>query len=530
MKQEKPKVEQLIENVFSVNCDELNLHFKNTKDKAVWYRFNHATRTMYMPGVDVLRVNQAEVSRALGAAETLLTLGPDAPEFNWTDLNLSWYHDEWLIISFLKQMANQEKELLVACDIETRDLSWDNNKLLSIGFATGPDTCVALSNIPQNLYPLLSKALTNPNVRYAWHNGKFDCTRLKYICGVDARVDEDTELKHYVQVSETKGTHKLKMLGPIYLQAPQWDDELEKFKKEWCRKHNITLKQFKYDMIPVDILIPYMQRDCLATYRLIDVLDRLKEPGTDWIYRKLIEATNVFVDLELQGVMLDQEHVKTIEKELRDELEDANKQVSTGVSYFWDPVQYARDTSAKFVEAFNINSPKQLNWLLSKAVGKQLASTDAATIAELTEDADAYPQHTRDLLKGIARTRKASKYLDTYVVAMRKNMCKDGKVRGSYLLHGTETGRLSSKDPNMQNIPRNKKIKKIFKASPGYKLLQMDYSQAELRVLGVLSKDEFLINSYVEDKDLHSNVALKIFGPGFTDEQRTQCKTINFGK
>ena len=82
----------------------------------------------------------------------------------------------------------------------------------------------------------------------------------------------------------------------------------------------------------------------------------------------------------------------------------------------------------------------------------------------------------------------------------------------------------------MQNIPRNKDVKNIFCATPGYKLVQLDYSQAELRVLGVLSMDDFLIQSYVEDKDLHANVAQKIFGDNFTKEQRTQCKTINFGK
>ena len=525
---EIPKVETFVERVFGVSCTQLNRHFKNTRDKAVWYKINHNTNTMFTPGMDVLRVNQAELTNFLGAAEVFLFSEIGAPEFDWEHLNLEWYYERNSIIEFLTRMAEYGgPERLVACDIETRDLSWDNNELLSIAFSTSDDTCFALSGITNDLYSLLTKALTNPHIRYAWHNGIFDCTRLKYICGVDARIDEDTMLKHYAQVSEVKGTHGLKTLGPVYLQAPQWDDELDAYKKKWCRDRKVKLADFKYDMLPLEVLIPYMQRDAIAGRRLVEVLDRVKEPGTDWIYRKLIEAANVFVRLELNGVMLDMESTKALEKSLREELEVAATQVKDGVAHLWDSVQYAKDTGSKYVEEFNLNSPKQLKWLLSKAVGMQLESTDAATIEALMERADEYPEHTKNLLIGIAKTRKAGKYLDTYVVAMQKQMCADGRIRGSYLLHGTETGRLSSSGPNMQNL--SKEVKPIFCASPGYKLVQLDYSQAELRVLGVLSGDEFLIQSYRDDKDLHSNVAQKIFGDNFTKEHRRMAKTVNFG-
>lgn len=527
MKQSKPNVEAFIEKVFNVNCDVMNKHFKNTRDKSVWYMVNRADRTMYVPGLDVLRVNPVELGLCLGAAESFLYHDMEDPIFDWEHLNLTWLRDKDSIEDFLVDVAEYRgNPLLVGCDIETRDLSWDNNRLLAIGFSMSDDSCVALSDIPSELYPLLSQALTNENLRYDWHNGKFDCTRLKYMCGVDARIDEDSLLKHFVQISEVKNTHGLKQLGPVYLQAPKWDDELEAFKKKFCRDNKIRLADFKYDMIPMEVLIPYMQRDCIASRRLISVFDAMKEPGTDWIYRKLIEASNVFVRLELNGVMLDQEHVAELEVELNGELKEAQEQVENGVAYFWNPVEYAKDTGAKYIEQFNINSPKQLKWMLSKAVGRQLDSTDAATIEALSEPDIEYPQHTRELLEGIARTRKASKYLDTYVTAMKRVCCADGRVRGSYKLHGTETGRLSSSEPNMQNMPRAKRIKNLFRAKPGYKLLQLDYSQAELRVLGVLSNDDFLIESYREDKDLHSNVAKKIFGENYTKEQRTQCKTI----
>lgn len=476
MVQQKPNIEKFVEKVFGVNCDKLNRHFKNTRDKTIWYHVNRAESTMYAPGMDVLRVNQQELTNFLGAVEVFLHSELDAPEFDWDNLNLTWCNTSDEITLFLMQMANYTGEkMLVAVDIETRDLGWDDNKLISIGFATSEDTCVALSNIREEAYPLLEAALNNKNIIYAWHNGKFDCTRLKYICNISARIDEDTMLKHYVQISEVKNTHGLKQLGPVYLQAPKWDDKLDEYKKKWCRDNKVRVADFKYDMIPVDILIPYMQRDCIATYRLLKVFERIKEPGTDWIYRKLIEASNVFVRLELNGVTLDMKETKRLEVELKDTLCKAADQVADGVNYFWDPVQYAKDTGAKFIEAFNANSPKQLKWLLSKAVGMELESTDAATIDKLQERSEEFPEHTRNLLQGIASSRKAGKYLDTYVIAMQRQVCKDGKIRGSYLLHGTETGRLSSNSPNMQNL--SKEVKPIFCSSPGYKLVQLDYSQ-----------------------------------------------------
>ena len=83
---------------------------------------------------------------------------------------------------------------------------------------------------------------------------------------------------------------------------------------------------------------------------------------------------------------------------------------------------------------------------------------------------------------------------------------------------------------NMQNIPRDKKIKNLLCATPGYTLLQLDYSQAELRVLAMLSEDPWLIQIYKDGKDLHDAVATDMFGPDFTKEQRVMAETINFGK
>lgn len=528
------KLNSFIERVFSVDVAQLGLNFKGTRDRTIWYKFESATKTLYMPDMGILRVNPMELSNALGAVESLLKFGPDTPLFNWDNLELYEYKTPDGISNALDYILEECKDSVIAVDIETKDLSWDGNNLLAIGFAIDNDTALALYDIPPYLYSKLEQALNMPGATYAWHNGKFDCTRLWYCCGIKARIDEDTELKHFVQINEQKGTHKLKSLGPIYLQAPKWDDELDAFKKRYCRENKVKLDDFKYSMIPTSILIPYLQRDCIATRRLLSVFNQIAEPGTGWIYKRLIQAANVFVQVELTGAYTSSIQIEALHKKFSNDLNEASRLMEGATKLYWNPVEYVMDTGAKSVSGFNSNSPKQLLWMLQKLTGKKLQSTDAATVeAILKEDSENHflSEDARNFIKGLAASRVASKYLDTYVIGMSKAVCKDGRVRGSYNLHGTETGRLSSSKPNMQNIPRkNKDVKSIFVAENGYKLVQLDYSQAELRVLGVLSGDEFLIQSYRDDADLHANVARKIFGDNFTSENRSMAKTVNFGQ
>ena len=108
----------------------------------------------------------------------------------------------------------------MACDIETRQIHWEDNRLLAIGFAVDENTCYAFYNVPEELYPMLERLLGQEKWEYIWHNGKFDCGRLKYLCNIDARVDHDTMLQHYAQINEKRGSHGLKMLGQLYLQSP----------------------------------------------------------------------------------------------------------------------------------------------------------------------------------------------------------------------------------------------------------------------------------------------------------------------
>lgn len=523
---------------------------KSSHDQFSWFKIIRATDTLIVPPINYIKSNVLILDKTVEAITAFSTSEIDAPEFDWDNLNLYEAHTPTDILNMINTVRNVAQGREIGVDIETRRIEWEDNKLLSIGFATDENTCYALYNIPipgaryegsllapnmiHSVYCSLQDLFSDENISFIWHNGKFDCGRLKYLCNLDARIDGDTMLYHYCAVNEKRGTHGLKDLGQLYLQAPAWDDELDKIKRDYCKQHKIRLGDFMYDDIPTSVLIPYMQRDCIATLRLNRVLKRLGRPEASFIYSKLIEASNVYMRVELAGVRLDIDYLEDLEFDLEKELDRAKAHLNEVVSDVWDPMEYSADTKAKVKpnEPFNIKSPKQLKWMLSKVLGYPVPSTDAATIDALLDEVEAgviTNPLAKNFLEAVGSVRKNSKYMDTYVQGLRESMCRDIRIRGTFNLHGTETGRLSSSNPNMQNIPRDKKIKNLLCATPGYKLIQLDYSQAELRVLAMLSQDPYLIGVYVDGKDLHDAVATEMFGPNFDKEQRVMAKTINFG-
>lgn len=437
---------------------------KSSHDQFSWFRIVWATNTLVIPPLNYIKTNMLILDKTVEAIQAFAHSELGAPEYDWENLNLyeaSTFEDILQMIDTVRKVAQGRD---IGVDIETRRIEWEDNKLLSIGFATDESTCYALYNIPiegarggelvwcPEVWQALEDLLTDPNINFVWHNGKFDCSRLKYLCNLDARIDDDTMLYHYCAVNEKRGTHGLKDLGQLYLQAPAWDDELDKIKREYCKQHKIRLGDFMYDDIPTSVLVPYMQRDCIATLRLKRVLQRLGRPEASFIYGKLIEASNVFMRVELNGVRLDMDYLEDLEYELEEELEGATKRLNEVSATIWDPQQYSHDTGAKvkLTDEFNIKSPKQLKWMLQQVLGYPVPSTDAATIDMLIDEVDAgliTNPRAKDFLQAIASVRKNSKYMDTYVQGMRECVCRDLRIRGTFNLHGTETGRLSSSNP-----------------------------------------------------------------------------------
>jgi DNA polymerase I len=252
----------------------------------------------------------------------------------------------------------------------------------------------------------------------------------------------------------------------------------------------------------------------------------------------------------LESALKDQDLVEvfeTIEKPLISVIKEVN---ATGIKL---DVDYLLKLSEKFHQelskleeniyetagiTFNINSPKQLGDVLFDTLGlkpknqKKTATGQRSTKeSELEKMADDHP-----IIKDILRYRELQKLVSTYIDNLPKMVSPDGRVRTTFLQTGTTTGRMGSKDPNLQNIPirteEGKAVRKAFIAEPGYKIVSIDYSQIELRIAAILSGDERLVEIFKGGEDVHRGVASRVFKvpeSEVTSDMRRKAKVINFG-
>lgn len=493
---------------------------RTTMNHEKWFKIIGGV--LNIPSENALRGNFVLVDKLIEALHNFKHWQPQKGIWDDSKIQGVTYTSVEDCIQAIKFLSTQK---VLACDIETRNTGYSKNKLLLLGIAYNDYDAIVISNFDDKVLQELQKLFDREDIVFIWQNGKFDTSRLMYLVNLRARIDEDTMLQHYAGINEHKGTHGLKDLGELYLQTPPWDDELNNFKRKWCLQNRVKMADFQYDMIPLEVLIPYLYRDTCAAFQLNKLFKTLMRPGSEGVYRSLIRAANVFKEIEYNGCLIDIDYIYELQDELDTLILEANRKVKETSAVLWDPSLYMLETGARaFPGPFNLKSPKQLKWMLERATGEKLEKTDRDTLDRLVED---YPEIP--FIQAICDLRKYNKYMDTYVQGMFDVMDTDHRVRCTFNLHGTETGRLSCSDPNMQNIPRSKMIKNLFVAPKGYQLVQFDYSQAELRTLAWLSQDEYLRETYREGKDLHDAMALKIFGPGFTKEQRVAAKTVNFG-
>lgn len=488
---------------------------KETTDKEKFYRT--VDGVFYLPPISYLKNNLKELQVLNDAFNTYYkaedTTGED---WKWENINCNHMTGEHEVIAAIQYLKTQKE---IAVDIETTGLSFYDDELLLIVFAYSWNNVITINTFTKPVIDELKDLFSREDIKFIWHNGKFDIARLKQFIDVDARVDEDTMLMHYIGFNENRGTHGLGYLAMLYLQAPNWEKTLDDIKKKICKEKKIRLKDFNYGMFPEEDLIRYAFFDGLATYRLYKVMSKeFPERGT-LIYRKLIEASNCFAEIERCGVYADQEMIERLDKELTKEYNILVKKINDIAKTYWEPGQYMIDMKAKSApDKFNPNSPQQLKWILHR-MGYKIDNTNEKNLKEINSE------FTNLILK----LRKNNKYHRTYVNGLREAIEKDGRIHTTYNLHGTVTGRLSSSNPNLQNIPRDATIKNIFRATPGYVLTQADYSQAELRVLAVLSGDPWLQDVYKQGDDLHDRVAEQYWGKDFTPEDRVKAKAVNFG-
>ena len=423
--------------------------------------------------------------------------------------------------AWLKRLATAE---LFAFDTETTSLDYMQAEIVGVSFSDtqGQAAYIPLAHdypgapvqldrdkVLQQLKPLLEDA----SKKKVGQNLKYDMNVLANYDIALKGIEHDTMLESYV-LNSTSSRHDMDTLALKHLnvQTIHFEDVAGK-----------GVKQLTFNDVDIEQASPYAAEDADITLRLHKVLWPQLEKAASLknVYNDLeVPLVSVLSSIERNGVLINPELLAIQSREMSKRILELEQQ--------------AHELAG---EVFNLGSPKQLQQILFEKQNlpvisktpKGKPSTAESVLQELAEE--------YELPKTILEYRGLSKLKSTYTDTLPEMIARQtGRVHTSYHQAVAATGRLSSSDPNLQNIPiRNeegRRIRKAFIAPKGYKLLAADYSQVELRIMAHLSGDESLLRAFSEGADIHSATAAEVFGVSLdavSKDQRRSAKAINFG-
>lgn len=466
--------------------------------------------------------------------------------------------------------------VIVASDIETDGFSHRNNEMLCSGLSSHPGYAYI---IPEALmkHQYVLDLYSDRKFFWIWHNGKFDVKFLRF-AGADAVVDADTMLGSYVQ-NENRGMHDLDQVAADVLGAVPHKDMLKQY---------LPNKRTSFRAVPRKLLHKYLAFDTSKTRAIFDDQhwDIERDEPNRMAYNNLyIPASECLTDIEMHGIEVNKAQVSINAKNAREEMASILDELNKLTMY-------------KFGKTYNPASPMQMKELLYVKLGLGLPSdpTDEDTLVKLPKVpevkllmayrkvAKKYGTYIRPLLDRSQLTVEERKKFDKGT--MKNYLGDHGRVYATFLIHGTKTGRLSSRDPNMQNQPREGYMRDQFKAYTfksldhyiawlnWYKnlynisflfdfdeiivqpdgtvqcwMFEVDYNQAELRSLAYMSGDPELTRIYTDPNamSLHYEVSIDLWGESWLERytedhkkkdpvdydlakgQYIRTKAVNFG-
>ena len=412
---------------------------------------------------------------------------------------------------------------LAAVDTETDNVSPTQARLVGMSFSVEPDEAFYLplrhdymgapAQVPTGLaLDIVREVLEDPDIRWTGQNIKYDLIVLGRE-GIRWRgIDRDTMILSYL-LEPNWGRHNLDRLALAYLGQTSipFKDIVGQGKSA------ITMNK-----APVDRVTPYACQDADFALTLGRLLwPRVENEKLDRLYRDIEQPLiAILAEMETAGVRIDSEALGVLSAGMDKDLRRLEKEITELAG-----------------TAFNINSPQQLSQVLfhklqiplsKKTKGTKKFSTSMDILEEM---AALHP-----VIRKVIEFRQTSKLKSTYADALPALVNpKTGRVHTSYNQTVASTGRLSSSDPNLQNIPARgemgERFRRAFVPAEGCLFLTADYSQIELRVLAHMSEDPALLETFVRGGDIHQETAERVFGPGaglFRDEQRHRAKIINF--
>jgi len=419
---------------------------------------------------------------------------------------------EDLVQKFIDELQVMTEDQVIASDIETTGFKFNADRILVAGFQHKPGL---VTLIPAHL---LRKEIWETKAKWVWHNGKFDIKFLRHAGYKAATVHEDTMLMSY-SLNERTGVHDLDQVASDWLGSPNHKHMVAQYitgKVTEIIDGKPVKRSRNYGDIPWDVLCRYTAFDLSDTYQLYFKMRPVvaADKHSEKLYTKsLIPASEYLAGIEMYGMYVDKDQVNSNATKLLAEIGKLEEEIN----------QIALSVMGVTI---NVRSSQQMRKLLYgyMELAPISASTDKKTIQLLTKKWPRSP-----VLKLLAKHRVAQKGYSTYVKAIWKSITSDGKVHTTFKLHATATGRLASADPNVQNTPRNPYLRGQYLPMPGRAILEVDYSQAELRSLAVLSNCSALCAVFEQGLDLHVELSTFLFGKDFTKEDKMKAKTVNFG-
>lgn len=436
---------------------------------------------------------------------------------DWSPPDIRIFDDPSRAEAGLNELLNSGRLQDVAIDIEVgldkeSDLGRpDQYHLLCVGFSHRPGAAFVVGESAlesESVRSLLGKVLDVKHI--IAQNGKFDMAGLYKFSpiGTMQNLRFDTMLAHYT-IDERRGTHSLDQLAIEYLGAPDWKAEFH--------RHLGGSKNFAD--APREILYKYNAYDVANTFLLRDEFLKHMTPELVSLHDFLVRTSPVLMKMEMNGVAVDMQY--------NEELGEESQQILA------DHLATLRQITEN--STYNPNSWQQAQRVLKEQFGVRVANTRKETIEDLAEKAARKGNKALyDFCQEHLAFKKEAKSYGTYIKGIRERTHDYGqgpRVYADFLLHGTVTGRLSSRNPNLQNITRGSRLRRQFiPSTPDHVFIQADYRQAEFRVVCWMARDAYLREILSdESRDIHSEVARRFYGEGFTKEQRVIAKAVVFG-
>jgi len=454
------------------------------------------------PGVDIIPTFHPAYILRYG--EAFPSLAEDIAKLNSSGTFIKWQEPKYIVVDnnvsqeVIRQIKAKHKELVI--DIEVgldRDTDFDHPnhyKMLCIGIGYAPNRAAIFpAEVLRNRHTVEALKDLFESSKLIAHNGKFDLKGLMPLIGLQ-KLYFDTMLASYL-LDERRGTNGLKYLASELLGAPDYSADIKQY----------VGRGQSYENIPKELLYKYNAYDVSCTFSLYEIYkEKLEKENLRRTHDFLVSASNALMQCELAGIAIDKDYMEFLKQDFKNRMRTLERDLYKWVDNPRSPLQVKKALAELDINTESTEE-KILRQLLFKAKGS-----------------------AKEFLTQLLIYRRTAKLYSTYIKGIDERIY-NGKIYPTFLLHGTTTGRLACRNPNLQNVPRENTIRKLFIPPEGKVFIQADYAAIELRVVATLARDAYLRDVFISGRDIHSEVATKFFGPSFTKDQRVRAKAVVFG-